>query len=380
MREAEPAAPRLRVTSNTWSHILASQNFTLTPRLHFLPLTVSAIDPPVRSDSIMSGSPTQPPPPPGPPPSSLQSQASVLGPGIAGLLIQGIESGLVFAQFSQWFFGSDRIENSLISIVVVFVTLVGFSQSGVCFASAWSKYVLHFGMPMLPDWSDYLHLIPTLFISVPVQALMIRRCYYLVGRNPCIIMPLVLLLVASIVTSLWSIGLDIHLMRGIDAKGPISSSQGLGICWPYLISMLLPSVLDLALTGILLHYLTRTMKQVYAPQTRKRISHLANIVWQSALPPTLCAICLCVLYIRFATERKKSSQYWLTVIQAMIGKLYVLSLFYMINAQPLQSDRLPSAFISTLTVPADVMYPRSRGTRGGDITRDLSQDMGLRVL
>jgi hypothetical protein len=139
MREAEPAAPRLRVTSNTWSHILASQNLTLTPRLHFLPLTVSAIDPPVRSDSIMSGSPTQPPPPPGPPPgpppSSLQSQASVLGPGIAGLLIQGIESGLVFAQFSQWFFGSDRIENSLISIVVVFVTLVGlyvFSDFSFC--------------------------------------------------------------------------------------------------------------------------------------------------------------------------------------------------------------------------------------------------------
>jgi hypothetical protein len=76
----------------------------------------------------MSGSPTQPPPGP-PPPSSLQGQVSVLGPGIAGLLIQGIESGLVFAQFSQWFFGSDRTESSLMSIVVVFVTLVGLYAS-----------------------------------------------------------------------------------------------------------------------------------------------------------------------------------------------------------------------------------------------------------
>lgn len=49
----------------------------------------------------------------------------MLGPGIAGLLIQGIESGLVLAQFSQWLFGSDRIESSTISIVVVFVTVVG---------------------------------------------------------------------------------------------------------------------------------------------------------------------------------------------------------------------------------------------------------------
>jgi hypothetical protein len=64
------------------------------------------------------------------PPTQLpQSQASLLGPGIAGLFIQGIESGLVFAQFSQWFFASDRSESSLFLAVVVFVTLVGLYAS-----------------------------------------------------------------------------------------------------------------------------------------------------------------------------------------------------------------------------------------------------------
>ena len=58
-----------------------------------------------------------------------QSQASVLGPGITDLFIQAIESGLVFAQFSQWFFASDRIESSLISTIVVFVTVVGLCAS-----------------------------------------------------------------------------------------------------------------------------------------------------------------------------------------------------------------------------------------------------------
>lgn len=48
------------------------------------------------------------------------------------------------------------------------------------------------------------------------------------------------------------------------------------------------------------------------------------------------------------------------------------------NAQPLQSDRLP--FISTFTVPADVMYLRSRNTRGGEITHEMSQDVCLRAL
>jgi hypothetical protein len=97
-------------------------------------------------------------------PRFTQSQASVLGPVIAGLFIQGIETGLVFAQFSQWF-GSDRSERSLISIVVVFVTIVGLyafsgllpcdliiyfrlssAQSGVCFVSTWSKCVRQSGM------------------------------------------------------------------------------------------------------------------------------------------------------------------------------------------------------------------------------------------
>ena len=66
-----------------------------------------------------------------------QSQVSgVLSPGIqglAGLFIQGIESGLVFARFSQWFYGSDRSESSLVSIIAIFVTVVGLYASSMLF-------------------------------------------------------------------------------------------------------------------------------------------------------------------------------------------------------------------------------------------------------
>jgi hypothetical protein len=57
-----------------------------------------------------------------------QSGALLLGPGIADLFIQGIESGLVLAQFSQWFFASDHIESSFLSTVVVLLTLVGLGE------------------------------------------------------------------------------------------------------------------------------------------------------------------------------------------------------------------------------------------------------------
>ncbi|KAH8988974.1 hypothetical protein EDB86DRAFT_2944821 [Lactarius hatsudake] len=198
---------------------------------------------------------------------------------------------------------------------------------------------------------------------------MIRRCYYLVGKNMFIITPLMLLLVASIIMSLWAIVLIIHFLTVVPAKNPLPSLQALGVSWPYLMSVILPSVLDLILTGILLYYLTQTMKRVYAAHMRKRISRFVNIVWQSAVPPTLCAIGVSVIYIRFTIASQKRLQFWLTVAHAMIGKLYVLSLFYMINAkQPLQLDERPTMFVSTLTVPAEGMYTVTQSIRGGDVT------------
>ncbi|KAI9435746.1 hypothetical protein H4582DRAFT_620281 [Lactarius indigo] len=324
----------------------------------------------------MSGSvpPTQLPPPQTHP-GFTHNRASVLGPGIAGLLIQGIESGLVIAQFSQWFTALDRGSGPGLSTVIIFVTVVGLAQSGICFVSAWSKYVQRFGMFPCQDWGDYIQLIPTLAISVPVQALMIQRCYYLVSKNMFIIMPLVSLLVASVVVSLWSTVLAFHNVAIITSSDPVSLQKP-GILWPYLLAILLPSVLDLSLTGILLYYLTRTVKQVYAVHKRKRIFRLVNIVWQSALPPTLCAICISALYLRFSVAPEVSTPPFLLrecwrsgcrMSMRWIGKLYVLSLFYMINAQPPQLNERPTTVISTLTVPTEVMYTRTLDARGGDI-------------
>ncbi|KAI9448975.1 hypothetical protein BJY52DRAFT_1216096 [Lactarius psammicola] len=311
------------------------------------------------------------------PPGFTQSQASVLGPGIAGLFIQGIQTGLVFSQFAQWFATLDGSESSVLTTIVIFVTIVGLAQSGVCFASAWRHYVQNFGMFLLPGLEDNVHPITTLVIAVPVQALMIRRCYYLVSKNMFIITPLVLLLVASIATTLWAMVIILRFYTTVVAKDPFIILKVVGISWPFLMSVLLPSVLDLILSGILLHYLTRTMKQVYATHTRKRIYRLVNIVWQSALPPTVCAIFVSVLYIQYTTARQKQLQLWLPVIQAFIGKLYVLSLFYMINAHPPRPDERPTTILSTLTVPAEAMYTISREARGRDVARsDITAERG----
>jgi hypothetical protein len=85
-----------------------------------------------------------------------------------------------------------------------------------------------------------------------------------------------------------------------------------------------------------------------------------TLVWQSAVPPMLCTICLCILYIQYSvatqvcprfyslcrdlgflryafmhrptlitvSHPQKKVQLWFPVIQGWVGKLYVLSLFY----------------------------------------------------
>lgn len=55
----------------------------------------------------------------------LQSQTDVLGPGIAGLFIQGVLTGLVLGQFCRWFSAAERNDSTAFSMLVVFVTGVG---------------------------------------------------------------------------------------------------------------------------------------------------------------------------------------------------------------------------------------------------------------
>jgi hypothetical protein len=100
-----------------------------------------------------------------------------------------------------------------------------------------------------------------------------------------------------------------------------------------------------------------------------------TVVWRSAIPPTLCTIFLCVLYIQFATAKQvcsrlylvhsepssififiilsfgtyrlanaddwlasytqKKEQFWYSTIQGIVAKLYILSLFSIMYGIPL---------------------------------------------
>jgi hypothetical protein len=69
------------------------------------------------------------------------SQAAIFGPNIIGIFIQGIESGLVFSQFSRWYFRPDRSGSYVVSIVVIFVTVVGLYASSRLFSAPSHQFI-----------------------------------------------------------------------------------------------------------------------------------------------------------------------------------------------------------------------------------------------
>src|SRR6266404_6544522 len=57
--------------------------------------------------------------------SGSQSRANVLTPGIIGLLVQGIETGMVFSQLAIWLSLPRRSQHRLITVLTLFITIVG---------------------------------------------------------------------------------------------------------------------------------------------------------------------------------------------------------------------------------------------------------------
>ncbi len=55
----------------------------------------------------------------------MQSQIDVLGPGIAGLFIEGVLTGLVLGQFCRWFSAVERKDSAPFSMLVLILTGVG---------------------------------------------------------------------------------------------------------------------------------------------------------------------------------------------------------------------------------------------------------------
>ncbi|KAH9056560.1 hypothetical protein EDB87DRAFT_1636029 [Lactarius vividus] len=254
--------------------------------------------------------------------SGSQSRVNVFGPGIIGLFIQGIETSMVFSQLVIWLSLPRRTEHRFITVLTIFITTIGFVQTAVYFLSIWQIYVEHYGEPLVWTWTERVHMILTVLISIPVHSLLIWRCYDILNRNVYLIIPLLLLLLASVGLAILDT-LELFLTR----FGGMQPSRSL-VFWTFLLYSALSSALDIILSSILFYYLTQSRKRIYVDHTVQWISRHIVILWQSVIPPTVFTLAISLLYGISHHMYPGPGLMWYPTLQAVIGKLYVLSYFY----------------------------------------------------
>ncbi|KAH9019811.1 hypothetical protein EDB85DRAFT_2153461 [Lactarius pseudohatsudake] len=300
-----------------------------------------------------------------------QSLGEVRAPGIVGLFVQGIQTGLVVSQWAQWL-NLERRESTSMIALVVFVTVIGLLETGICFASAWRIYVLDFGQFIYPHWTDSVHVLLSTLTGAPIQALFIWRCYHILQKRIYVIIPLVLALITSVVLTVWvtvyilvsSLSPSRLALRTITLQQLRYGGLSLHVSLSLQILLSPASVRqfrdfshhiqfnDILVYVIVLYSLTTFLRRIHTEQLRGRIMRFLIVVWQAAIPPGLCAVALVIKYMVFTETHPGQQVKWYGTIQAMLGKLYILSLFYTLNNRMDFTHRPPVTYASTVDPPS----------------------------
>ncbi|KAI0297022.1 hypothetical protein B0F90DRAFT_987679 [Multifurca ochricompacta] len=245
------------------------------------------------------------------------SISNVLSPGIVGLFVQGVQTGLVITQLSQWLC-LEQTERFVINALVTFVCAIGFLQTGICFASVWRIYVRDFGQVVSSKWTESVQLLLSTLVAAPIQAFFIWRCYYVLKKNIYLIAPLILGLISSMVMTAWVTTWLFHRSATRRNNHEDYHSSLAEIWYPFVACVTIPAVLDIVVTGILLYSLSTFLKRIHAEHLRRRISRFILVLWQAAIPPCLCAIALVIKYAVFTEMHPGKQQMWYPTIQAML--------------------------------------------------------------
>ncbi|OCH83990.1 hypothetical protein OBBRIDRAFT_458786 [Obba rivulosa] len=260
-----------------------------------------------------------------------------IGPSIASLFVEAIEIGILISQsFTFW----ERAggERTTVRVLVAWVTCMALVQTGFSFYSVWRTFVVNFGNWILSEdfsWTDRVRSTMTASMASPIQAFLIWRCWTLIDKSWIILVLLSLLLltttIASVLVTIETFDMDFSVIINTSVappKVPIDSR--------FILSLTSSAVLDVAITGILLIFLSRSKQHVLSSRVRRILKRLTILIWEAALPPCICAIMTTVTYLALVNDN-----YWDLAFQAILGKLYVISLFVTLNGRAELQDHVP---------------------------------------
>ncbi|KAJ7167442.1 hypothetical protein C8R43DRAFT_1232336 [Mycena crocata] len=239
------------------------------------------------------------------------------GPLLLGFLFNAVLYGLVAHQYlSYWNFKFN--DPVWIKTVVVFLFILDTAHTAVSFYEAWHLCVTNFNNPhalKFVDWTIPFTAVATSTSGVVTQFFLIHRVFHLTKSKPLV----VILLALS--TAGFVFGCIAGIKSGIIAEAAkFKQIIPIVICWLTLLSFV-----DLLITGILIHALTRNKTGFYLTDTI--INQLIRGAVQTGLFASMFAFGDLFAFV-FAPE---------TTFYAMfaypIGRIYTNSLLDTLNTR-----------------------------------------------
>ncbi|KAF8267582.1 hypothetical protein EI94DRAFT_1730101 [Lactarius quietus] len=291
-----------------------------------------------------------------------------LAPYSLCLFISALEMGIIVVCFMRFLARRAEAESFTIKFLVYFLTGASLFQTAMTFGAWWKIFVLDFGnwvrylililiaasyptrFPFIggqttaavPAWPQKIHTSLTTLLAAPVQLFLIWRCWHLLKRRWFIAVPLILLVIGTIITTIYVM---IILFRIQFASVETLAVELNTFFTCFAVCLAFSAAIDILVTGILLVFLIQSRSRVYTRKFRKVLSHLISITWESAVPPCACALAAFIACMRGAPF----VSYWAVMLQTILGKLYVISLFVTLEGRAKLADATVLTHFPTVT-------------------------------
>lgn len=292
-----------------------------------------------------------------------------LGPNFLSLFFQAIETGVIISQFIVWcsWQGEKERESWVLRVLVGFVFVVAILQTCLTVSTTWTTYVKEYGnwiAALSFQWVDKAMPLLTTAMAAPVQGFLIWRCWMVMERRWTVIAVLGTLLLTSIISSFLGT-IDVLKYKFESSWTSYNGTSGPPPpppAYAFILMLVSAAVLDILITAILLIYLTRARSQIFSKRFRKTIRGLDRLIWESAVPPCLCAILTVIIYLKLG-----HLNYWDLMFHAVLGKLYVMSLFITLNGRAKLAAEHMSPRNDRLTsmIHVDITAAQSSGSGSG---------------
>ncbi|PVF94917.1 hypothetical protein CPB86DRAFT_788596 [Serendipita vermifera] len=287
-----------------------------------------------------------------------------IAPWLMGTLADLFLQGVLAAQTTTYFtLHEERSLSSLkrpnLSWLVIFVGILCVLKSVQNIVDVWQLLVVNYCNPdtastvIVTNWIFSTASLSTAVIAIVVQSFFVYR-YWMLTKRWYICITIIIGMILSITAAcLVVVSLEVPKPsstgpRPVSSTGPPLPSGPLSPQRWATIHFISAVIVDTIITGATAWHL-HSQKALVARLTSEMISRLIRMVWQSALPPTLCVIANAILVRIHPLHNTHMA------VNMVLPKLYAISLMYTLNVRnELRSERGSSYGISM----RPLSYPR----------------------